>query len=251
MTEQIEMTNVGDMKLPEIAEQSKQVLAQAKAILVMNDDDYKTATEFCQLCREAINRIEKQRNILKAPVLEAGRMIDAKARELSANFEEAMHIVQEEANTYRRMMEAALVKAQEAARRAAVEEQKRIQEELVKKEAEIQDVESHEERILKEAEVVKLKNESKAVATVVPIPKVVKSNAGVSERKTLTGNVVDPLKLLKFVAARIDDNPEFQDFFKVNNTAINNYIKMTKGGKKLDGVEIVEKVTLVTRAKRK
>ena len=89
------------------------------------------------------------------------------------------------------------------------------------------------------------------MATVVPIPKIVKSNAGVSERKQLVGNVVDPLKLLKFVATRIDDNPEFQDFFTVSQKAVNDYIKMTKGAKKLDGVEIVEKITLVTRAKRK
>lgn len=250
MTELIQ-TNNTDLQLPDITELSLKVLDQAKSILVMSDEDYQQATDFCQGCRQAMNRIEAQRKTLKAPYVEASKKIDEKAKELSRNFEEAMGIVQKEAMTYRRLQEAALAKAQEEARRAAAEEQKRIQAELQKKQAEIATTANHEERIVKEAETVKLQNEARTVASVVPIPKVVKSNAGVSERKTLTGNVIDPVALLKFVAARVDENPEFQDFFKVNNSAINNYIKMTKGGKKLDGVEIVQKVTLVTRATRK
>lgn len=250
MTE-LNQTNSTDLKLPEISELSETVLDKARGILVMSDDDYAQATEFCQLCKEALNRIEAQRKVLKAPVVEAGKLIDAKAKELSRNFLEAMEMVQREAATYRRLQEQALAKAQEEARRAAVEEQKRIQAELAKKQEELAKVESHEERILKEAEAVKLTKESRTVATAVPVPKIVKSNAGVSERKQLIGNVIDPIQLLKFVAACIDDNPEFSDFFTANQKAINDYIKMTKGAKKLDGVEIVEKITLVTRAKRK
>lgn len=251
MTELEQTTNATDLKLPEISELSQTVLEKAHSILVMSDEDYQEATEFCQACKEALNRIEAKRKALKAPIVETGKIIDANAKELSRKFLEAMEIVQREAATYRRLQEQALANAQEEARRTAVEEQKRIQAELAQKQAEIEEVESHEERILKEAEAVKLANESRSVATVVPIPKIVKSNAGVSERKQLVGNVVDPLKLLKFVAARIDDNPEFQDFFTVSQKAVNDYIKMTKGAKKLDGVEIVEKITLVTRAKRK
>ena len=120
--------------------------------------------------------------------------------------------------------------------------------EMAKKAAEAETATTEEERLYKEAEIVKLQNEAASTAPVVPIIK--KPKGGPSVRENFVGTVTDKVKFLKFVAQHIDDNPEFLDFFEVKQTKINNYIKMTKGLKALDGVEITKGVTLVTRSRK-
>lgn len=244
----IEKEQTFDLQCPDVYELSTTILDKAKDIIVCDDETFEIANKLAESCQTAIKRIEAQHKLVKAPYLQACQAIDAEKKRLMANFEEAKRIAMEGAYSYKMAKEARLAKEREEARKAAEEEQKRLQEEMAKKAAEAETATTEEERLYKEAEIVKLQNEAASTAPVVPIIK--KPKGGPSVRESFVGTVTDKVKFLKFVAQHIDDNPEFIDFLEVKQTKINNYIKMTKGLKALDGVEITKGVTLVTRSRK-
>ena len=245
----LEKEQTVDLQCPDVYELSTTILAKAKEIMVCDDETFDMANKLAESCQTAIKRIKEQHAIVKAPYLKACQAIDAEKNRLMANFEEAKKFAMNGAYTYKMAKEARLAKEREEARKAAEEEQKRIQEEMMKKAAEAETASSEDERIRKEAELIKLQNEAASTAPVVPMAQ--KMKGGPTVKETFVGTVTDKVKLLKFVAQHIDDNPEFIDIFEVKKSKLDAYIKMTKGMKAIDGVEITKSVSLSTRAKRK
>lgn len=88
--------------LPQLAKDIEQT---AKAIVIFDNKDYENAGNLAVKCQSVIKKIEDQRKLLKAPILEQGKAIDKQAKELIAPFENAKKQIQNSMREYMTVLE--------------------------------------------------------------------------------------------------------------------------------------------------
>lgn len=208
-------------------------LAQRTEQLVKRPLNLTTANLAQELDTEAklfLEAAEKERTALKAPILEAGRALDAFFKKLEGPAEQA-----------RLACRGLIGRYQQEQRRKAAEEQRRREEEARKAAEEARRAEvnhlieqaatTNDESLIEEAKLVEA---APIQPIVVEAPEVAKvAGASVIEKKV--GTVTDPVALLKWLIERPDSIPELIEF---KQGEINR--KLNKGIS-LPGVEVAIK----------
>lgn len=225
-----------------IAEEASEALGRAAACAVTSDATYREAGEELRIVKTIAKRLDEARRTLKAPVLEAGRRIDAlfvapldacgaaektlKGAMLAYTSEQERQR-KAEAERVRRELE-----EQERARRAAEAERRRAEEAA-------RDLEGFGPAV--EPEPVP---EPVAVSVVTPATTVARA-AGVSTRTLYRARVVDKLALIRAAAA---GDELALAVLTVDERALATLATSRKGTLAMPGVEFFEEQTLAARS---
>lgn len=237
---------MSELAFQSFKEQGQLVLAKAQTLMVLDQEDYESVSDFAVGCQTAIKKIEDERKTAKKPFLDECTRIDSLAKEMKEPFEQAKKIAQDECLKFMRIQEERRRAAEQKAREEAEAERKRLAEEAAKMADKAATAETTGEKIIAQAKAIEIKEQIQQVAPVVEIVDIPKSSAAISVKTKFVCNVIDMGAFVQFAAK----NPEFVDFLKVDLPALNRYVNATKGRQTIDGIEFQAKSSVSTRAKR-
>lgn len=145
-------------ELVKAKEEALTLLAEAKNMIVCDAGSARAAAEFKNRAASIEKSTENVRKTLKAPILEAGKKLDAAFAEVSAPLEEAKKLALSKAQAWQREQDA-IARAEAEARRKADEEAALARAEALRRESEARQAEADrlraegDEKAAREAEV--------------------------------------------------------------------------------------------------
>jgi hypothetical protein len=211
---------------------------KARAIVVTNDEQYRTAADTLVAIKDLQKEIDATFNPIIADANKAHKTACQKKRDVEAPLVEAEGVIKRALVDYddqKRREAAAEQHRLEAAAKAS--EEKRRLEEAVLLESEGQ----HEQA----AEVL-----AEAVAAPAPIVPIVQRStpvvAGIARRETWTFRVTDFHALVKFVAA----NPSYANLLQPNHAALGAQARSLKAHAKFPGVQVYSESNIAAGGRR-
>lgn len=208
-------------------------LIEIGAVLtISSNEENETATKFLNKIKGVSSFLEEKRKEIKAPVIEAGNMIDDFFKGPLSELKRVEDTLKSASKTF--LLEAMKIQ-QEAERKAYEEAQK---EERRKREAlQAQAARAEAAGKLDKAQNLIEKSEMVHIPVVVPVAHV-KAAKGSSLRSTWKARVVN---FSKIPTSYYLNDPKIRDAVQ---SVMNNLAKATKGGIRVDGVEFYEDYSL-------
>ncbi len=217
----------------EVETESSALVTQANALTIATKEDHGGALAFLKRTATAKAQVVALFREPKAAAHAAHKAITAAESKLLTPLDDARRIVEAKALAY-----------EDAARRAAEEEQRRLAALAQKAEEERLIAEAIAADAAGDAELAEAIVSEPVSAPVVHVAPAVAKVAGVSSRGVWKAEVTDKLALVRFVAA----NPSWLHLLEAEMSALNGLAKSQKGQLQIPGVRCVEVRGLALRA---
>ena len=212
---------------PELVTRASKLANCFTAVTIEDDEEYEIAADDLGDIKGYLNQVEAMRKEVKAPIVAAGKQIDAFFKTPLDFCKSAEIVLKEAVGIYLEKMEIAAAQAASQA--------------LVAKDTAIEEANKRGDTVV----ATMLEN------AVVPASSLAKpKNKAVSQRKSWEGEVTDLVLLL---AAVIDSTNEYatDDLVLISQKVINQKAKAVNGKQVIPGVRFYEKKSLAAKATKK
>jgi len=207
---------------------------EANRIVITDQESLELAALYIKELKAVVREIEAKRTDMKAPVLEAGRRIDANASEAKAPLLRALAILEPRYTGY-----------VEEQRRIEREEQRRLEAEARKaaEEEQLAAAEAAQKAGASEVEVDAILTEEPVQAPMPLAPPRVQRVAGVSTTTTYSAACIDKTAFIQWAIR----TPYQEDLLDVNGPALNRLATRMRDKFSIPGCKLVKKTGVRTR----